>query len=254
MENWRSMNVLWKNLRHNAKAAAVFLFVTEGILFILSWLCYDSLKWMLPLQILLVPLHRSVEKWRQHRLKLRHIEGFREILQSLMTSLQAGYSLENACRICFREVSSLYHGGSHPVIDSLEKIIKGMELHCPVEQLFQEYAEETQVAEICEFAAVLQIAENTGGNLVDVLKNTMIHLQNKMNASAEVRVSLSGRVFEKNIMLFMPLGVLLYLRLTNPEYVVSLYTLPLGNVMMTGILAGIVLCFFWTEKIMDIEF
>ncbi len=244
----------WRRLIHNGKREILFMIPAEGFLLVLAWLCYDDLRWLFPLQILLIPLHRSANVWRRRRWKQRHIEGFGEMLQSLMTSLQAGYSLENACRICFRELSSLYHGGSHPVLASLEKMVRGIELHNSAEQMFREYAKETQVEEIREFAAVLQIAANTGGNLVDVLKNAMIHLQNRMNAAEELRVSLSGRIFEKNIMLFMPLGVLLYLRLANPEYTASLYELPLGNVLMTGILAGIVLCFFWTERIMDIEF
>lgn len=69
----------------------------------------------------------------------------------------------------------------------------------------------------------------------------------------ELQVSMSGRIFEKNIMLCMPLGVLLYLRLANPGYVDSLYRIPAGNLLMTGVIAGMILCFFWTEKIMAVE-
>ena len=54
-------------------------------------------------------------------------------------------------------------------------------------------------------------------------------------------------------MLLMPFGVLLYLRLANPGYVDSLYRLPAGNLLMSIVIAGTVLCFFWTEKIMNVE-
>ena len=99
----------------------------------------------------------------------------------------------------------------------------------------------------------MHIAKSTGGNVVDILKNSMEHLQNKMEVSEELQVSLSGRIFEKNIMLLMPFGVLLYLRLANPGYVDSLYRLSAGNLLMSIVIAGTVLCFFWTEKIMNVE-
>ena len=100
---------------------------------------------------------------------------------------------------------------------------------------------------------VLHIAKSTGGNVVEILKNSMEHLQSRMEVTKELQVSMSGRIFEKNIMLCMPLGVLLYLRLANPGYVDSLYRIPAGNLLMTGVIAGMILCFFWTEKIMAVE-
>ena len=184
---------------------------------------------------------------------MQHLRRFRVLLPSLMSSLQAGYSMENACRVSLRELGSLYRSGKHPTVRQLQKIVRGIELHRAVEQMFMEYAEETKIEEIYEFAVVLHIAKSTGGNVVDILKNSMEHLQNKMEVSEELQVSLSGRIFEKNIMLLMPFGVLLYLRLANPGYVDSLYRLPAGNLLMSIVIAGTVLCFFWTEKIMNVE-
>ena len=169
-----------------------------------------------------------------------------------MTSLQAGYSLENACRVSLKELDGLYCP-DHPTVRQLRQIVRGIELRRSPEQMFMEYARETQIEEIYEFAVVLHIAKSTGGNVVEILKNSMEHLQSRMEVTKELQVSMSGRIFEKNIMLCMPLGVLLYLRLANPGYVDSLYRIPAGNLLMTGVIAGMILCFFWTEKIMAVE-
>ena len=236
----------WKELFFSVMAG-------EGIIILLAVIDYDSIIWILPLQILLLPVHKVLKGKRRKRRKLQHIAGFREVLQSLMTSLQAGYSLENACRTSLREISDLYRSGNHPTVEQLQRIVRGIELNRPVEQMFMEYAQESQTEEIYEFAVVLHIAKSTGGNVVDILKNSMEHLQNKMEVAEELQVSLSGRIFEKNIMLFMPFGVLLYLRLANPGYVDSLYSIPVGNLLMTSVIAGTVLCYFWTERIMAVE-
>lgn len=224
----------------------------EGGIILLSIVAYDRLVWILPLQILLVPFSRAASRRRKQRLKIQYMKGFGEVLQSLLTSLQAGYSMENACRTCLREITDLYQSEKNPTVQQLQKLVHGIELHYTVEQMFMEYAKETEIEEIYEFAAVLHIAKSAGGNMVDILKNSIEQFQNKMEVENELRVNLSGRIFEKNIMLLMPMGVLLYLRFANPEYVDSLYNMPAGNLLMTAVIAGTLFCFFWTEKIMNI--
>ena len=53
--------------------------------------------------------------------------------------------MENACRVSLRELGSLYRSGKHPTVRQLQKIVRGIELHRAVEQMFMEYAEETKI-------------------------------------------------------------------------------------------------------------
>lgn len=87
-----------------------------------------------------------------------------------------------------------------------------------------------------------------------ILKRTMQHLKYKMDTEEEIRVLLSGKLFEKNIMLSMPFFILLYLRLANPKYVECFYNTILGHLVMSGMIGITVFCFFWSEKIMNIRF
>ncbi|MCD8019305.1 MAG: hypothetical protein LUF92_06885 [Clostridiales bacterium] len=228
--------------------------ISEGVILALALLCYNNLRWVIPLQILVVPIYRILDGRERNQKKKQYLYGFREVLQSLITSLQAGYSLENSSRLSLEEMMGLYPSGKNPTVEQMRKIVRGIELHCSVEQLYMQYAQETQVEEIYEFAVVLNIVRNTGGNVVEILKNTMEHLQSKMDAAEELEVSLSGRIYEKNIMLLMPFGILLYLRLTNPVYISALYSSIGGNIMMTAVIGIVLVCFFWTEKIMTIHF
>lgn len=242
--------VLKKGLRQNG----LFFMGAEGLLAAVALLCYNNIFWMLPMQPLLVPAFRMFKKKQGERRRRQYLKGFREVLQSLMTSLQAGYSLENACRAALEELEGIYPSQKNPTIYQLRKIVRGIELHTAPEQLFMAYAEDTGMEEIYEFAMVLSIVRGTGGNVVDVLKNAMEHLQLRMDAAEELQVTLSGRIFEKNIMLMMPFGVLLYLRLANPDYVEGLYSTWQGNCLMSVVIVSVLCSYFWTEKIMKIEF
>lgn len=228
--------------------------VGEILLFLVVDLCYGTLIWMLPLQILLFPYGIIVKQKKKQWKERQYLAGFREFLQSLVTSLQAGYSLENACRVACTELEAVFHNKKNLTMRELRRIVHGLDLHRPLEELFLNYAEETGLEEIYQFAVVLDISRNTGGNVVEILRTSMEHLEYRMNAEEEIRVALSGKIFEKNIMLIMPFGMLFYLRVTNPQYVSCFFNTVGGQVLMTLFIIAILMCFFWTEKIMDISF
>lgn len=245
-----------KKIVEKKKEPARFWEIVAGeiLLLVIVVLCYGDFLFMIPLQILFIPYLRVMKQKKAQWKERQYLVGFREVLQSLVTSLQAGYSLENACRIACTELEPLFHGKKNPTMNQLRRIVHGIDLHRPLEELFMEYAEESGVEEIYQFAVVLDIARNTGGNVVEILKNSMEHLEHRMNAEEEIRVILSGKIFEKNIMLLMPFGMLFYLRVTNPQYVSCFYNTAGGHIVMTIFIIAIIGCFFWTEKIMDISF
>lgn len=225
----------------------------EAGLILLNILCYGDIRWLLLEQILLFPCFNVLKRKKREKEKHLYEKGFQNLLQSMMTSLQAGYSLNNSCRIALKELEELYQDQNNPMLRQMRRIIQGLDLHITLEQLFMEFAESTGLEEAKQFAVVIEIVRSTGGNMVEILKRTMQHLKYKMDTEEEIRVLLSGKLFEKNIMLSMPFFILLYLRLANPEYVECFYNTILGHLVMSGMIGITVFCFFWSEKIMNIK-
>lgn len=219
-----------------------FLIVEAGLI-LLNILCYGDIRWLLLEQILLFPCFNVLKRKKREKEKHLYEKGFQNLLQSMMTSLQAGYSLNNSCRIALKELEELYQDQNNPMLRQMRRIIQGLDLHITLEQLFMEFAESTGLEEAKQFAVVIEI-----------LKRTMQHLKYKMDTEEEIRVLLSGKLFEKNIMLSMPFFILLYLRLANPKYVECFYNTILGHLVMSGMIGITVFCFFWSEKIMNIRF
>ena len=241
------MKRLWQYL-HEFRPGDEFvcILVGEGVLALLDILCYREWIWLIFLQVLLLPYLRQVHIFRKKREKMVFERGFQRLLQNLTASLQAGLSLENA----FMEAAAEDH---HPLFSrELDRIVRGLGLHIPLDELFYDFALRADSDEIYEFAAVLEIVRMTGGNMVEIARDAVTHLRRKLEAGEEIQVILSGRIFEKNMMLVMPFLILAYLRITNPGYVSCLYHNPAGYLIMTGMIACVVSCFFWTEKIMDI--
>ena len=218
----------------------------------LSYLWYDSCYWFFFLQFLLIPYGYYMYKRRMRYRKRQYERGFYELLQSLLPSLQAGYSLENACIAAYRELKEI-DGEEHAFVEQMTLVVQGIEVHIPVEDLFHEMASVTDSEDIHQFAVILEILKNTGGNSVEILRNSMIRIQKKMETAEEIRTILSGKIYEKNLMLLMPFFLVIYLRISNGSYLDMLYhTIP-GRLVMTLALAGIIVCFFWSESIMKIS-
>ena len=202
------------------KENVIFFLAGELGLLLLNILCYGDMYWMILEQVLMVPCFKILKERKKKKEQQLYQKGFQDLLQSLLTSLQTGYS----------------------------------DLHIALEQLFMDFADSTNLEEARQFAVVIEIVQSTGGNVVEILKRTMQHLKYKMDTEEEIRVLLSGKLFEKNIMLSMPFFILVYLRLANPEYVACFYKSAVGHLVMSAMIGITVACFFWSDKIMDIQF
>ncbi len=237
----------------SAKLVLVQLLAGEILLLLINLLCYSDWRWMGPLQLLMIPFFLECGRYREKHLRRQYKQGFSDLLQSLMSSVQAGYTMENACRAACHEMQADSFRGNDPTIKQLQRINHGMDLGGSLDQLFKNYARTAGIRDIMQFAQVIEIVKTTGGNLMMILKNTRNNFQVKMDTEEEIRVILSGVIYEKNLMLVMPLLVFAYMRLTNGEYMSCLYESTAGHILMSVVLAAITGCYYWTESMIRIE-
>lgn len=240
-EKVKSLNVL----RHFQKE----WLLGEVLIVALAILWYDNLWWIAGLQVLMIPYGIYLGQLRKKRDSKMYEKGFYDYLQALLPSLQAGYSLENACLSAAKEFFQMA-GRKHPFSKKLAILEHGIEVHIPLEELFLELAQATENEDIYQFSIILGIIRNMGGNSIDILRNSMLRIQKKMETSEEIRTLLSGKIYEKNLMVMMPFFMVLYLRIANPSYLGSLYHTVVGQILMSAILLGILGCFYWTEQIL----
>ena len=99
-----------------------FLSVEAGLI-LLNVLCYGDIRWLLLEQILLFPCFNILKRKKREKEKHLYEKGFQNLLQSMMTSLQAGYSLNNSCRIALKELEELYQDQNNPMLRQMRRII-----------------------------------------------------------------------------------------------------------------------------------
>lgn len=217
-----------------------------AVLFYQSWFGMVSLFLYLP--VLCRIFRERKEKERKRKLLLE----FKDAMQSISVALQAGYSLENAWKESEREMAEL-HGEDAQMVRSLHQMNLAAAMNQPIEKLFYEFAAVSGCEDILNFAEVFLFAKRSGGDFGRIIKSTTERIRDKMEVEEEIQTVLSGKKMEQKIMSVIPIGLLVYLRLTSGDFLAPLYGNKAGICVMTGALAAYGVALWLSEKIISIK-
>ena len=175
---------------------------------------------------------------------------FRECILSVVSALQAGYSVENAFLESEKDMELMY-GKFSLIGGELKFVRRGLQINLTLEELLEDIAVRSGSREIREFAQIFALAKRNGGNMTEIIKNSAGQIGKRIELRQEVQVLLGGRQMEFMIMKLMPFGILLYVGIGNPGYFEPLYHNLTGGAVMTGCLAVYLGAYFLGETVMD---
>ncbi len=223
-----------------------------GILLIMGYLFYDCIPAGLvffPYVFYHIKRGKAIsERKRQEKIS----KEFKDGMQAVVSALTAGYSIENSFREALTELELLY-GKKTLIYEGFEKIVFRLNLNANVEEAFYEFAKECRVEEISNFSEILSYAKRNGGNLIQIIKNTTDSISEKIDVKREINTMISAKQLEQNIMNYVPLGIILYMRITSPEMFEKVYGNLVGIIFMTVCLLVYFIARIIAEKIVDIK-
>ena len=229
-------------------------YLAQGIVICLAvdYLFYKSTLVL----VLMFPVPFLYVKWQQKQLiqerrkKLNY--EFKDALTSLSVAVQAGYSVESAVGACVRDLERLYARGTD-VLEEFRYIESQQHVSVPLEELFYDLGERSQVEDIENFASVFYTAKRTGGDMNKVIQKVARMLGDKIDVKKEIEATLAAKKSEQMIMSLMPVGIILYLQVTSPGFLSVLYGNPFGIAAMTVCLVIYATAYWLGRKIVDIE-
>lgn len=240
--------------RYRFSVKEFLLYLSQSILLCLlvDYLFYQSV-WLLPV-LLPVPFlylkWKNGQKIRDRKRKLNY--QFKDALNAMSVTVQAGYSVENAVSACTRDLERLYTR-EDDILREFHYIESQQRISVPVEELFLDLGKRCQIEDVENFAAVFYTAKRTGGDMQNVIQKVARMLGDKIDVRREIETTLAAKKTEQLIMSLMPAGIILYLQLTSPGFLGVLYGNLFGVCAMTvclGIYAG---AWWMGKKIVDIE-
>ena len=200
---------------------------------------------------LLFPKRRSKNTAAKKRNELK--QQFRDMLYSMSSSLMAGKPLESAFVDVKDDLEILYPDEETPIRKEVGIILRKISLNESVEDALSDLANRSKIDDIESFCNVIITCRRTGGNLVEIVKNTSNIIGDKLEIKQEIDIMLAARKFEKNILNAMPVVLILVLTFVAGDYIEPVFTTLMGRIVMTISIVMMLLSWFVSGKIMDIE-
>lgn len=228
------------------------LLLSIAICSVVGFLFYHSFWSVFLLPVVYLILEKRWKKDKLREIESKLMEHFINGLQVLDVSLQAGFSMENAWKEVEKETLLLY-GEQSCFYQEINAMNRTASFNMPIELLFLTFAQRTGIEDIINFAEVMDYGKRAGSNWKRIISDTVLRMIERYETQKEIEVMVAGKRMEQQVMNVIPLGMLLFLKLTSWEYMSILYGNLLGVLMMSIFLVVYGVAILWSEKIMDIQ-
>ena len=201
--------------------------------------------------VLALVVHQT-RKEEQEIAKLKLSEEFLHGISVLNSSLQAGLSMENAWREVEIETKILY-GDKAQFYLGLKEINQKVAHNAPIEKLFLEYAYQTKLDDMIQFAELLEFGKRSGGSWKKIIDITVNQMMEQKEAKQQIEIMITEKKMEQQIMNIVPLGLLAFLQFSAWDYMSVLYHNWFGVVCMTVFLMGYIVAILLSQKILKVQ-
>jgi len=192
---------------------------------------------------------REIIKKRKYELSIQ----FKDMLYSLASSLSAGKSVELAFRSLPEDLSLLYPDNNTDIIREAEYIIRKLDMNGTIESALEDFSDRADIDDIRSFVDVFHICKRSGGNIVEVIKNTSNIISDKIEIKQEISTMLAERKFEQKVLNVLPIIMMILLSVCAGDYIQPVFTTLTGRIAATVSIILLVGAYFISKKIMDID-
>ena len=225
---------------------------TIGITGAIMLLFYRSFWAIVYFPVVLALVVYQTRKEEQEIAKLKLSEEFLHGISVLNSSLQAGLSMENAWREVEIETKILY-GDKAQFYLGLKEINQKVAHNAPIEKLFLEYAYQTKLDDMIQFAELLEFGKRSGGSWKKIIDITVNQMMEQKEAKQQIEIMITEKKMEQQIMNIVPLGLLAFLQFSAWDYMSVLYHNWFGVVCMTVFLMGYIVAILLSQKILKVQ-
>lgn len=185
-------------------------------------------------------------KIRISRRRAAFADQLPDALQLVSGSLQSGFSLAQAMDAVVRE-------DTQPIAGEISRALAETRLGVELEDALLRTAVRMASEDLKWIVIAIRIQREVGGNLAEVLRNTVSTMRERAQTRRQVRaLSAEGRL-SAYVLIGLPFAMAGYFLLVRAEYIRPLYTSFLGIVMLAGAAVFVAIGSFWMSKLVKVE-
>lgn len=187
-----------------------------------------------------------VRKIRDQRRRLLLSSQLRQALQNMVHALRIGVGFQQSLEYVAEE-------GDLPLALEWRRILQSVQLGAPWSEALSTLAKRVDIPEIGWFVAAVQITQNAGGNLSEVLETLAETLQERQTLREKVSALTAQGKASGLVLAAMPFMLLAALRVIVPGLVRPMFTTAIGQGLIAGVILSVAIGGFVIWKIVDIK-
>ena len=183
---------------------------------------------------------------RQSRRRKAFNAGLPDTLQLISGSLSAGLSLAQSVDTVVRE-------GPEPISTEFRRVLVETRLGVTIEDALEGLAERFESKDFEWVVMAIRIQRQVGGNLAELLDTVAGTMREREYVRRQVAALAAEGKLSAWVLGLLPPLFMVYLLLTNYDYVSVMFTEPLGLLMMIGATAWLGVGVFWMSRLVKVE-
>ena len=157
----------------------------------------------------------------------KFLQEFPNALEAIVRGVKSGLPLNECLQLIAAETTE-------PLKSEVGLMVDGMAAGVPFDRAVERFAERNPLAEVNFFRVVLVLQQRTGGSLAEVLGNLAKVLRERKLLREKVKALASEAKTSAWMIGSLPVLVAGFVSLTTPDYLVPLFTEPMGRTMLMG--------------------
>ncbi|GAA3937272.1 type II secretion system F family protein [Microbacterium soli] len=174
-------------------------------------------------------------------------EQIDDIVQMIAGALRAGHGLNRAFAAVAAEAEE-------PAARELARVVNETRLGRPLGEALRTVAERMKSPDFEWVTQAITISQETGGNLAEVLDQVGATIRERGEIRRHVKaLSAEGRL-SAIILVLLPIGVFLFLMVSNANYVSFFFTNPIGVLALAVALVLLIVGTIWVSRSVKVDF
>ncbi|TFB19644.1 type II secretion system protein [Filobacillus milosensis] len=214
--------------------AGLFKLIFGHILFLVVGAIFGL---MLPRMIVARKKKQRINQFNDH---------LAEMISSIVSALRAGFSFPQAMQNVRNESPS-------PVKEELDQLLKEMQYGASVEDSLNRMKDRVPSDDLDLMIQAIVIQRQVGGNLAVVLEKIVHTIRERIKIHGQIKTLTAQGRMSGAVVGLLPLGLMTMLYAINPEYILVLFSNPIGIVLLIVACISMVIGFVLIRKITSIE-
>ncbi len=169
-----------------------------------------------------------------------------EAVTTISNSLKAGFSFLQALDLSSKEMAA-------PIATEFTRVMKEINVGLTTEQALQALTARVPNEDIDMMVTAVLIQRETGGNLAEILDNISETIRERIRIKGEIRTLTAQGRLSGIVIGFLPVAISAIISIINPEYMMTLFSNPIGILLILAAIVSEGIGIMVIRKIVDIK-